>query len=148
MRFIIISVLLAVFIFNGCSNVKTYTFEKERVDQKRVGNRGYIIGDPPPAPPMKETPTRTMIGVDIEVPVLPGEKAELEPEEKPVYEEETVVYEEETVIYDEPETPAPQETEMTNFEPKEKTDTSTMRQEEGEIVIEEDIVEEEEQWIK
>ena len=59
----------------GCSNVSSpYLITKDRVDQDISGNRGYLLGTPPPVSPRKDTPKRTMIGIDIEIPLLPGEK--------------------------------------------------------------------------
>lgn len=52
----------------GC--VRTYVYEKERVDQKIAGNRGVIMGDVPPAQTPEFPPTRTIIGVDVEIPTL------------------------------------------------------------------------------
>jgi hypothetical protein len=46
--------------------IDVYTFKKKRVDQELEGNRGYIMGTPPPPPERKST--RTIIGVDIELP--------------------------------------------------------------------------------
>jgi len=83
---LILSVVLA-----GCANVRTYKFKKDRVDQRVEGNRGYLLGTPPPAPVVREVPKRTMIGIDIEIPVLPGEKADLSSEEEVRYEEETII---------------------------------------------------------
>ncbi|MBL7155653.1 MAG: hypothetical protein ISS90_00745 [Candidatus Omnitrophica bacterium] len=84
--FLLVSIALA-----GCSNVRTYTFKKDRVDQRAEGNRGYVMGTPPPAPVEREVRKRTLIGVDIEIPILPGEKVELPPEEGVIYEEETIM---------------------------------------------------------
>ena len=111
MRFFIIAVLLVSFTLAGCSNVRVYTFAKERVDQKEAGNRGYITGTPPPKPigPVKK---RTLIGIDIEIPLLPGEEG-YEPKSggviyaddvlmTPTGEgQDVVVYEEEVVVIEE-----------------------------------------------
>jgi len=52
----------------GC--VRTYVYERERVDQKIAGNRGVIMGDVPPAKTPESPPTRTIIGVDVEIPTM------------------------------------------------------------------------------
>ncbi|MBN1354463.1 MAG: hypothetical protein JW994_07325, partial [Candidatus Omnitrophica bacterium] len=66
MRLLLITILLIGVALAGCTDVKTYTFKKERVDQRIEGNRGYLIGTPPPVPVEKNVPKRTMIGIDIE----------------------------------------------------------------------------------
>ena len=120
MRFLVITILLACVALSGCSGARIYTFKKDRVDQSAEGNRGYIKGTPPPEPIRKGVAKRTLIGIDMEVPLLPGEKGyeptcggtviyakdiKMEPmpkapkkkalEARPVYEEETVIMEEE-----------------------------------------------------
>ena len=63
--------------------IDIYTFRKKRVDQELEGNRGYIMGSPPPPPERKST--RTIIGVDIELPsvdLVPGEESAYEDEKK------------------------------------------------------------------
>jgi len=127
MKKILCVLIILGLITTGCSNVKTYTFQKERVDQRHEGNRGYIMGTPPPAPTGKEIPKRTMFGIDIEIPVLPYEKSKI-PQEEVVYEEEDIYIEEDVIR-----SPASQE--ATNFEPKRKASEETE-------VIEEDI------WVK
>ncbi len=74
MRFLLIAVLLASMVLSGCSGARIYTFKKDRVDQRTKGNRGYIKGTPPPEPIRKGVAKRTLIGIDMEVPLLPGEK--------------------------------------------------------------------------
>ena len=74
MKTLLALIVLISLIVTGCSNVRTYTFKKDRVDQRVEGNRGYLSGSPPPAPVEREASKRTLIGVDIEVPILPGEK--------------------------------------------------------------------------
>ena len=74
MKLLLGSMLLVCVLLAGCSNVRTYTFERDRVDQRIVGNQGYFTGSASPAPLEREVPKRTMIGIDIEVPILPGEK--------------------------------------------------------------------------
>ena len=78
MRLLVIAILLVSITLSGCYTMKTYTFKKDRVDQGVEGNRGYIMGTPPPAPARGETPKRTLIGIDIETGLLPGEKAKVE----------------------------------------------------------------------
>lgn len=74
---IFLSIFL-VLVLAGCAaqreetSVKFYTFEVERVDQDLTGNRGYIMGTPPPAEDL-EGRTRTFIGVDVELPSLGSE---------------------------------------------------------------------------
>ena len=91
MRHLIVVILILSVALAGCSNVKVYKFKKDRVDQRVEGNRGYLLGTPPPAPVVRDVPKRTMIGIDVEIPVLPGEKVELLPEEGVRYEEETII---------------------------------------------------------
>jgi len=74
MRFLLVTLLLVSVILTGCSGARIYTLEKERVDQRIEGNRGYIEGAPPPEPVRKDVPKRTLIGIDMHVPLLPGEK--------------------------------------------------------------------------
>ena len=75
MKLITVIVLLAGVTLAGCSNVSTRIIEKDRVDQEmQQGNRGYLLGTPPPAEERKNL-KRTMIGIDIEIPILPGEEA-------------------------------------------------------------------------
>lgn len=76
MRLVIVLILISLLI-TGCSNVKTYTFKRDRVDQDvQEGNRGYLLGDPPPAED-REGLKRELIGVDIELPILPWEEEEI-----------------------------------------------------------------------
>ena len=74
MKILLAAILLISVALSGCSNVRVYTVEKDRVDQAEVGNRGYITGTPSPMPPEGDAPKRTMFVVDIEVPILPGKK--------------------------------------------------------------------------
>lgn len=70
----IIVMMILVFAISGCSRIKTYTYERDRVDQAmQQGNRGYMLGTPPPAE-SREGFKRKMIGTDIEVPLMPWEK--------------------------------------------------------------------------
>ena len=75
MRLLIAAILLVGIALSGCTGGRVYTFQKDRVDQSVEGNRGYLVGDPPPVT-SKGTSKRTIIGMDIEVGLLPGEKAE------------------------------------------------------------------------
>jgi len=123
----------------GCSGVRIYEIKKDRVDQRVEGNRGYIKGTPPPAPIKGGVPKRTLIGIDMEVPILPGEKG-YEPTAggTVIYEEDIkmepgrgigpeAVYEEEVVIVGE------------KVMPKRRMPV---------VVEEETGVEEEEVWVK
>ena len=74
MRFLILAILLTAVALSGCSVERVYTFQKDRVDQSVEGNRGYLVGTPPPAT-ATEPSKRTLIGVDIEVGLFPGEKS-------------------------------------------------------------------------
>ncbi|MBU1852071.1 MAG: hypothetical protein KJ995_06700, partial [Candidatus Omnitrophica bacterium] len=44
------------------------TFKKDRVDQTVEGNKGYLKGTAPELQAKANSPQRTMIGVDIELP--------------------------------------------------------------------------------
>lgn len=67
------AILMGMVFLSGCAGQRTgtgveiYTFEQERVDQELDGNRGYLMGTPPEAPRDRKT-TRTLIGVDVELP--------------------------------------------------------------------------------
>ena len=95
MKLLLITILFVSIITAGCSDVNVYTVKKDRVDQAMRGNRGYIMGTPPPAPITGEVPKRTMINVDIEIPVLPFEKI------KTTKSPRRVITKEETVVIDE-----------------------------------------------
>ncbi len=66
--------ILSIFIMSGiilsCAlsayAIDIYTFKKKRVDQELNGNRGYVMGTPPP--PGERKDKRTLIGIDIELP--------------------------------------------------------------------------------
>ncbi|UCD55809.1 MAG: hypothetical protein JSV93_03230 [Candidatus Omnitrophota bacterium] len=77
MKFLIIAILLLSVTLSGCYTMRTYTFKRDRVDQQIEGNRGYAMGAPPLAAE-GETPKRTLIGIDIEMGLLPGEKARVD----------------------------------------------------------------------
>lgn len=75
MRYLAIAILLMSITLAGCSNVSApYIITEDRVDQEMSGNRGYLAGTPPPAPAVRDVPKRTLIGIDVEIPLLPGEK--------------------------------------------------------------------------
>ena len=124
MKLLLITLLLVVITLSGCSNARFYTFQRDRVDQAQAGNRGYVMGTPPPVVLTGEIPKRTMFGLDIEIPVLPGEKVELPPEGTAGYRE-VIIEEEARAVYDDTAV-------MKNFEPREKTPAAS----------------EEEQWVK
>lgn len=61
---LLILCLLFVLFLTGC--VKTYTYQVEREDQVLTGNRGVIMGEVP-EPGLDRKPTRTMLGIDVEL---------------------------------------------------------------------------------
>jgi nucleoid-associated protein YgaU len=94
---LILSLLLGL-ILPGC--VKTYTFQAEREDQVLEGNRGYIMGEAPKSE-VERKQTRTMMGVDVELPASKEYK-----KRKKALTEERVTTEKttgETAVYEEPE---------------------------------------------
>jgi len=108
MKILLAAILLIGMALSGCSNVRVYTVEKNRVDQAEAGNKGYIMGSPSAIPPEGEVPKRTMFVVDIEVPILPGEKGykpgemtKFRQKDKSKQAEKEVVVTEETVIIEE-----------------------------------------------
>ena len=57
--------LVPILVLTGC--IRTYTYQRERLDQDlAVGNRGVIMGPVGPAPERVTKPTRTIMGVDID----------------------------------------------------------------------------------
>lgn len=73
---LILCLLLTIFL-TGC--VKTYTYQVEREDQELSGNRGVIMGEEP-EPALDRKTTRTMLGIDVELPpskVYKAKKGEL-----------------------------------------------------------------------
>ena len=99
MRLGIVLLMISALIA-GCSSVKTYTFKRDRVDQDMEGNRGYIKGTPPPAE-SRENLKREMIGVDVEIPILPweeGEKVSIPPNASPERVEQPPVEEKKTIL--------------------------------------------------
>jgi len=77
MRFLLVAILLMSVTLSGCYTMRVYTFKRDKVDQRIEGNRGYIMGAAPPAPIEREVPKRTLIGLDIELGLLPGENAKV-----------------------------------------------------------------------
>jgi len=141
MKLLLAAILLISVALSGCTTSKIYTFKKDRVDQGRQGNRGYIEGTPPARAPQKSVPQRTLIGFDVEIPVFAGEEAYLEKQTGQKREaEEVVVFEEEEYIVVEEARPVRRPAARTNFEPKRKAEPPV----EEEIII----VDEEEEWIK
>ena len=74
---ILCCILLVMFFASGCV-IRTYTVERDRVDQEISGNRGVIMGTPPA---VEETTavkkTREIYNVEVEVPSAyraPGEE--------------------------------------------------------------------------
>lgn len=70
-RFVFLLVFIFVvslFLAHTSSAIDVYTFKKDRVDQEITGNQGYISGNPPKAPDTMGR-KRTLIGVDVELPV-------------------------------------------------------------------------------
>ena len=124
---LVVVLLIVSFLVIGCSNVKTYTFKRERVDQEmQAGNKGYLAGTPPPAE-SREGLKRTMIGVDVEIPILPWEEGKgvslpptSEKVEQPPMEDKKIIME---------------------F-PEKKTEPAPPEMIKGEVVVEE------EEWIK
>ncbi len=67
-KLIICCLLLAMFFASGCV-VRTYTTERDRVDQEIYGNRGVIMGTPPAVSETTQVrKTRTIYNVEVEVP--------------------------------------------------------------------------------
>ena len=63
-------ILLVMFIASGCV-VRTYTTEMDRVDQEIRGNRGFIMGTPPPVSETEDTKkTREIYNIEVELPSL------------------------------------------------------------------------------
>ena len=146
MRLLLIAFLLVSVALSGCSNVKTYTFKKDRVDQRlQEGNRGYVQGEVPPAPAVTEVPKRTMIGVDVEIGLLPHEKAKVSQKETAVTE---AVAEEEVAVVEEVSAPDETPEQVTpNSEPEEPVSVAeeaafpeSSAQTEATVIVDEDEV--------
>jgi nucleoid-associated protein YgaU len=92
--YLLILCLVLGFALSGCSNVKTYTYEVDRVDQDLSrGNKGYIMGEGDEEIPERK-PTRTMVGVDVELPPSKEYKARKEGLEEEIARKEPVRVEE------------------------------------------------------
>lgn len=127
-------ILIAMFL-TGCAakqdetGISVYTFEVEREDQDLAGNRGYLMGTPPPVDEDRPT-TRTFIGVDIIMPerefATPGieREARTEVEIEPLAPEVTEfvetpdTYEEPSRVESEEETQEVPEKDTSEEEPK------------------------------
>lgn len=75
MRFALL-LLIAVMMIGvaGCQVSKPYIKMEDRVDQNiEAGNRGYLMGNPPPAED-RSSLKRPFMNVDIDFPVISGEK--------------------------------------------------------------------------
>lgn len=80
--------IVSICVVSVCEAIDIYTFKKDRVDQSLDGgNRGYISGTPPAEPEDRNT-KRTLIGVDIELPMtsstlnVEGAEVTIQPKEK------------------------------------------------------------------
>ena len=71
MRYLLLFSMLSL-VVSGCTSVRTYTYRRDRVDQKVAGNQGVLQGQVPSA--YENDKKRTLIGVDIETPLLPWQK--------------------------------------------------------------------------
>ncbi len=65
-RMIISAVLLLLIGLSGCS-VRTYEIEKARTDLEITGNRGYLVGEVPPAESTDLQKTRKISVTEIEL---------------------------------------------------------------------------------
>ncbi|MFA6636627.1 MAG: hypothetical protein WCV56_05955 [Candidatus Omnitrophota bacterium] len=65
--------IVGTFVSEHLGAIDIYTFKKERVDQELEGNRGYIMGAPNRTEDRRPR-KRTIIGVDIELPVMGSEE--------------------------------------------------------------------------
>ena len=92
MRYLLVMIFIVSVALAGCTGGRVYTFQKDRVDQSVDGNRGYLMGDAPPVT-VRGSSKRTMIGMDIEVGLLPGEKAKVSPREALTFGEGDVIEE-------------------------------------------------------
>jgi nucleoid-associated protein YgaU len=69
---LILWLLITIFL-TGC--MKTYTYQAERKDQAISGNRGVVMGETP-EPEVDRKATRTMLGIDVELPPSKDYKAQ------------------------------------------------------------------------
>ncbi|MDP8298618.1 MAG: hypothetical protein P9L88_01745 [Candidatus Tantalella remota] len=65
---IVVMFSVAIFAAMTADAIEVYTFKKDRVDQEIHGNQGYLTGNAP-AQTGDRNLKRTLIGVDIELPV-------------------------------------------------------------------------------
>lgn len=95
--FLLILCALLTVSLTGC--IKTYTYEAKRVDQDLShGNRGVIMGDEDVATAERKS-TRTMIGIDVELPAGEDYKGRREVvKERPLPEKKIAAAEEEVII--------------------------------------------------
>ena len=68
----VLFLLMFSMIISGCTSVRTYTYRRDRVDQKVTGNQGVLQGDIPSE--YENKGKRTLVGIDIETPLLPWQK--------------------------------------------------------------------------
>ncbi|MDP2921899.1 MAG: LysM peptidoglycan-binding domain-containing protein [Candidatus Omnitrophota bacterium] len=66
---ILCCIVLAIFMMSGCVT-RTYTTQIDRVDQEIYGNRGVIVGTPPPVEETDVKKTREVYNLEVEVPSL------------------------------------------------------------------------------
>jgi hypothetical protein len=64
--------IVGTFVSEHLGAIDIYTFKKERVDQELKGNRGYIMGATKKTEDRRPQ-KRTLIGIDIELPVIGSE---------------------------------------------------------------------------
>ena len=82
MRFVVILAVITSFMFVGNAafssdqSIDIYTFKKDRVDQEIDGNQGYIMGKPKEIPTKPRKSKRTLIGIDVELPMTASEYGE------------------------------------------------------------------------
>ncbi|MFA4991348.1 MAG: LysM peptidoglycan-binding domain-containing protein [Candidatus Omnitrophota bacterium] len=62
-------VLLVMFCVSGCV-IRTSSHQADRVDQEIKGNRGVLVGTPPPVDETVERKTREVYDIEIELPSL------------------------------------------------------------------------------
>ena len=82
MRFVVILAVIVSFMvagkvaFASDQSIDIYTFKKDRVDQEIDGNQGYIMGKPKEVPTKPRKSKRTLIGIDVELPMTASEYGE------------------------------------------------------------------------
>ena len=133
---ILILIIAVSFLITGCASVDVYTFKKDRVDQTAEGNKGYLKGTAPELQTKADSPQRTMIGVDIE---LPGSGTQAKKSETRFKKGGAI-----------PECPAKAEADDSNIpQPKKQTQDRVDEKKKPETIVVETIeVETEEEWIK